>query len=161
MVGTGAQGGISGAIAVGGNFSDGNTFPWWYGIDWLNTQANLNLTNFVINGSNPNNPLLLNQDGINAGQANVAATVSSGITFGLIFGTLAQTELDGPVFQLNDQEGEYAGQAVVNAVPFANFYAESPGDYKIGLYSGYSISFTPSRGFDNIILNINATQFVG
>jgi hypothetical protein len=161
VVGTGAEGGLSGTIAYGGNFLDGNTFSWWYGIDWLNINTNLNISNAVINGSNTNNPLLLNQDGINALQSVGASTIQSGITFGLIFGTLAQTELTGPAFQLNVQEGVYDGQAVINAVPFPAFYAASPSDYKIGLYAGFSVSFTPARGFDNITFNLNATQFVG
>jgi hypothetical protein len=162
VVGTGAEGGLSNTIAYGGNFLDGNTVNWWYAIDWLNINSHLNLANFVINGSNnPQAPLYLNQDGINSGQAVVASTISSGITFGMIFGSLAQVELSGPAFAAASSAGTYAGQAVVNAVPFATYYAASPSDYKIGLYGGYSISFTPQRGFDNIVLNINATQFVG
>jgi hypothetical protein len=161
VVGTGAEGGISGAIAWGGNFSDGNTFSWWYGIDWANINCNLNVANAVINGSNPQNPLILNQDGINTLQGVVASTMQSGITFGLIFGTLTQTELAGPAFQANVAAGLYNGLCAVNAVPFSNFYAASPSDYKIGLYTGFSVNFTPTRGFDNITINLNATQFVG
>jgi hypothetical protein len=162
VVGTGAEGGLSGTITYGGNFLDGNTLNWWWGIDWANINCNLNLANLVINGSNnPANPLYLNQDGVNAGQANVAATLASGITFGIIFGTVAQTELSGPDFNRASQSGTYAGQAVVNAVPFATYYAASPSDYKIGKYGGYAASFTPQRGFDNIVLNLGATQFVG
>lgn len=162
VVGTGAEGGLSNTIAYGGNFLDGNAVNWWWGIDWLNINANLNLSNFVINGSNnPQNPLYLDQDGINSGQGVVASTINSGITFGIIYGTLAQTELSGPVFATNSGNGVYNGQAVVNAVPAATYFTASPSDYKIGQYGGYSVSFTPLRGFDNITINLNATQFVG
>jgi hypothetical protein len=161
VVGTGAEGGISGAIAYGGNFSDGNTFSWWYGIDWANVQCHLAVANSVINGSNTQNPLILNQDGVNTLQGVLGSTMQSGITFGLIFGTLTQTELGGPTFQENVAAGQYNGLCAVNAVPFADFYAASPSDYKIGLYSGFSVNFTPTRGFDNVTVNLNATQFVG
>ena len=162
VVGTGAEGGLSNTIAYGGNFLDGNAVNWWWGIDWLNINANLDLSNFVINGSNnPQNPLYLDQDGINSGQGVVASTITSGITFGIIYGTLAQTELSGPAFATNSGNGVYDGQAVVNAVPAATYFAASPSDYKIGQYAGYAVSFTPLRGFDNITINLQATQFVG
>jgi hypothetical protein len=162
VVGTGAEGGLSNTIAYGGNFLDGNAVNWWWGIDWLNINANLNLSNFVINGdNNPQNPLFSDQDGINIGQSVVASTIISGITFGIIYGTLAQTELSGPAFATNSGNGVYNGQAVVNAVPAAIYYAASPSDYKIGLYAGYAVSFTPLRGFDNITIDLNATQYVG
>jgi hypothetical protein len=162
VVGTGAEGGLSNTIAYGGNFLDGNAVNWWWGIDWLNINANLDLSNFVINGSNnPQNPLYLDQDGINSGQGVVASTITSGITFGIIYGTLAQTELSGPAFAINSGNGVYDGQAVVNAVPAATYFAASPSDYKTGQYAGYAVSFTPLRGFDNITINLQATQFVG
>jgi len=35
VVGTGAEGGISDAILVGGNYMDGNPFEFWYSVDWM------------------------------------------------------------------------------------------------------------------------------
>ena len=162
VVGTGYQGGLSNTITWGDTFSDGNVVQWWWGIDWANINCNLNLTNLTINGSNnPANPLYYNQDGVNSGQANVAATISAGITFGIIFGTLVQTELTAPALNAAVAAGTYNGQAVVNAIPFAAYNAVNPSAYKQGLYGGYSVQITPLRGFDSIVLNLNATQFVG
>lgn len=162
VVGTGYQGGISTAITWGGNFSDGNVVQWWWGIDWTNINCNLNLTNLVINGSNnPSNPLYYNQDGINAGQANIAATLNAGVTFGIIFGTVQQTELTAPQFSAAQAAGTFNGTATVNAIPFAPYNAVNPSAYKTGTYGGYEVSFTPQRGFSNITINLNATQFVG
>ena len=49
---------------------------------------------------------------------------------------------------------------LVNAVPFASFVALNPSDYPIGLYSGLSISYTPARGFQNIVFNVNVSNFI-
>ena len=162
VVGTGAEGGLSDTIAYGGNFLDGNAVNWWWGIDWLNINCNLDISNAVINGSNnPENPLYYDQDGINQLQGVGASTILSGITFGIIYGTLAQTELSGPQFAKNSGDGDYNGLAVINAVPAPIYATASPSDYKAGLYAGFAVSFTPLRGFDNIVINLNATQFVG
>ena len=161
VIGTGAEGGISNTIVLWGTGEDGTPINYWYQIDWLNLNINLRISNAVINGSNNTQaPLYLNQDGVNALQAVGAATLSSGITYGLIFGQVLQTELSGAQFALNVQAGLYAGYAVINAVPFATYYAASPSDYSIGKYAGFSVAFTPQNGFTQITFNLNATQFV-
>ena len=162
LIGTGAEGGISGTIILGGETADGNPFNFWYAVDWTNINVNLALSNAVINGSVPGPaPLLLNQDGVNYLQEVGAGTISAGISYGLIFGTLVQTELDPVTFANNSNSGLYNGFAVINAVPFQTYYNTNPGNYKIGLYGGFAISMSPQRGFANIIITLNATQFVG
>jgi len=161
VVGTGAQGGISTATIVGGKTADGNFFNYWYSIDWANININLNLANAIINGANnPQNPLKNNQDGVDFLQGVTINTLQSGISFGLVFGSVTQTELSGTQFALNSAAGDYLGLAVVNAVPFATYYAAQPGNYKLGIYGGLSASFAPQGFFSSIIINLNATQFV-
>ena len=162
VVGTGAEGGISNTILLNGNTMDGNSFNYWYAVDWANVTLNLNISNAVINGSNNSeSPLYLNQAGINTLQAVAASTMATGVTAGLVLGTIVQTELTSQVFAQNLADGDYEGQCVVNAVPFSAYYAAFPGNYKARLYGGYSVSFTPQLGFENIIINLNATTFVG
>jgi hypothetical protein len=161
VIGTGAEGGISNTMISGGTTADGNPANFWYAIDWLNINVNLNISNAVINGSNnPAAPLYLNQDGINTLQGVGASTIQSGITFGMIFGTLVQTELDGPSFSRALQAGTYNGYAVINAVPFPAYYKASPSDYKTRTYAGFAVSFAPQNGFEHITFNLQATQFV-
>lgn len=161
VVGTGAAGGISGAVLVGGNTSDGNPFNYWYSVDWMQINIVLNVTNAVINGSNnPANPLYLDQDGINSLQAVGAGTAQSAVTFGLALGSVSQTELNGRDFAAALAAGTFAGNVDVNAVPFVDYYHASPGDYKIGKYAGFTIVYTPQRGFSLIVFNIIVTQFV-
>jgi hypothetical protein len=118
------------------------------------------MSNAVINGSNnPQNPLYLNQDGINRIQAVGASTLSSAITFGLLLGKVVQTELDGPSYSAALSANTFAGQAVINAVPFVAYYTASPSDYATGTYNGFSATVTPLRGFQSITFNINVTSF--
>lgn len=135
-VGTGAEGGISDKLIVGGTFSDANPFNYWYAIDWLTINVSQALAAAVINGSNtPTNPLYYNQAGINQLQKVAQATVNSGISFGLIL-----------------------PPAPVTAVPFATYVKQNPGDYAIGKYAGLVCTFTPARGFDSIVINLVATN---
>ena len=66
-ISTGAEGGISFTMLYEGVTLDGHDyFNWWYTIDWVQIEVNLNLSNAIINGSNnPLAPLYYNQDGIN------------------------------------------------------------------------------------------------
>lgn len=166
-VATGAEGGISNTMAVWGVGEDGTPLNFWWQIDWLNININLDISNAVINGSNnTQNPLYADQDGVDQLQAVGASTISSGITFGLIFGQVLLTSLDGPTFAQNSGMGLYDGYAVINAVPFATYYAASPSDYSPpggggAKYAGFSVSFSPQNGFTNIVFNLNATEFVG
>lgn len=160
-IGTGYEGGITTAIIFYGTTMDGRPLNYWYSIDWSQINVKLNVANEVINGSNSViNPLYLDQDGINRIQARAAKTISSGITFGLVLGTVVQSELDGPSFALALNSGNFAGQAVINCVPFVPYFTASPSDYRIGQYNGMSITMTPLRGFQQITFVINATDFV-
>jgi len=162
IIGTGAEGGISNTIMIWGNTLDGRPMNYWYSVDWVQINLNLNLSNAIINGSNnPVNPLYQNQAGITALEGVAAQTMGSAITFGLALGSVLQVQLDGPVFDANLNAGLYAGRAVVNAVPFTNYYEENPGDYAIGQYNGLSVSYAPLRGFDHITVNLVVTDFVG
>lgn len=160
-VGIGSQGGVPFNILYGGNNLDGNPFNFWYSIDWAAINLNLNIANAVIDGSNNNvNPLYYNQDGINRLAAVAAATMASGISFGLILGTANQVGLMQADFLANLEAGDYDGQAVVNAQPLIPYLTLNPNNYKIGLYGGLSVVMTPLRGFDKIIVNLNVNQFV-
>ena len=87
-------------------------------------------------------------------------TVASGVTFGLVLGTVVQVEYDSPTFTAALEAQAFAGQAVVNAVPFVTYYTANPGQYQQGVYNGLSVTFTPLRGFESITINVNVTQFV-
>lgn len=160
-VGFGAEGGISNTILFNGHNMDGRPFNYWYSVDWMQINIELAIANAIINGSNnPINPLYYNQDGINRLQQVAISTGASAITFGLALGRTVQTSLDGPPFAAALDAGTYDGQLVVNAVPFVNYTAENPSHYKIGEYDGLAMVYTPLRGFEHILFNINVTDFV-
>jgi hypothetical protein len=159
--GTGAEGGISNVVLVGGTLADGNDFTWWYSIDWVQINVDLNVSNAVINGSNnPVNPLYYNQDGIDRLQAVAAQTMSNGVTYGLVLGTIVQTAFDGTTLNQQIDASAFTNQTVVNAVPFVPYSRSNPGDFKIGKYAGFSILYTPNRGFTQIIFNLVVSSFV-
>lgn len=160
-VGFGSEGGISNRILFNGHVLDGRPFNYWYSVDWVQINAKLSLANATINGSNnPINPLYYDQIGIDRLQDVLVRTCSSGITFGLILGRTIQTELDADVFQANLNSSLYAGNCVVNAVPFVSYTRANPSHYRQGIYNGLSITFTPLRGFERITVNVNVTDFV-
>lgn len=160
-VGTGAEGGISNTILEGGSTGDNNDFTYWYAADWIQINAQQALANAVINGSNnPLSPLYYNQQGINFLQDVVVQQVSNAITFGMATGTVARTQLDTVTFTNNFNEGDYADQDVVNAVPFITYTTQNPGDYKIGRYAGLSVVYIPQVGFKQIIFNLVISQFI-
>lgn len=137
VIGTGAQGGISDALVAYGTTMDGRDFTYWYSVDWVQIQLALNLSNEIINGSNnPINPLYYDQNGINRLQKRAQQVMNNGITFGLVL---------GPV--------------TVNAVPFADYVAANPGDFKNGIYKGLSVTYTPNRGFKQLVFNVNVSDF--
>ena len=175
LVGTGASGGISENLIQYGTTMDGHDFTYWYSVDWHQINISLQVNNAVINGSNnPVNPLYYNQDGINRLSAVIASVVNDGVTFGLGLFPPIQTSLDGPALDqvLNNLEAlsavslstnvntPYLGAAIVNAVPFINYSLENPDDYNIGRYAGFSVIYTPARGFTNVIINLVVSQFV-
>jgi len=136
-VGTGAEGGISNKLILWGVTADGRDYTYWYSVDWIQININLSLSNAIINGSNnPINPLYYNQAGINTLQKVAQGTVNSGIAFGLVL-----------------------APATVQAVPFVTYVTDNPSDYSIGKYAGLSLTYTPARGFTQIIFNVNVTDF--
>ncbi|HBC0585249.1 TPA: hypothetical protein I3599_000502 [Enterobacter cloacae] len=135
-VDTGAEGGIANTILVKGVTSDGNDMTYWYSVDWVQINVDMMLANAVINGSNnPINPLYYNQDGIDRLQQVAQGVFNTGVSYGLV-----------------------NGQTPVNAVPFKTYVKNNPNDYGIGRYAGLSATYTPMRGFVEIIFNINVTM---
>ena len=135
-IGTGAQGGISNTLIIGGTYMDLNPFNYWYCVDWLAINVSQALAAAIINGSNlPTNPLYYNQAGINTLQKVAQATVNNGISFGLIL-----------------------SPATVQAVPFTTYVAQHPGDYATGTYNGLSLTFVPLRGFNSITIYLTASN---
>ena len=131
-----AQGGISGNILRGGTYADGNQVNFWYAIDWININVNLQLSNAVINGSNTtSNPLYYNQNGINSLRSVAQQTVNNAISFGLLL-----------------------APAAVTATPFYTYTTANPGDYKAGVYNGLALTATPQLGIDSITFNFTATN---
>ncbi|HET8705309.1 MAG TPA: DUF3383 family protein, partial [Pseudomonadales bacterium] len=138
FVDTGAEGGISNTIAKWGVTADNRDITYWYSVDWVQINLQLNLANEIINGSNnPLAPLYYNQNGINRLKARAQAVMNSAIAFGLAL---------SPV--------------TVNATDFITYTTQNPSDYSIGEYGGLSCSYTPARGFINIQFNLNVTDFV-
>jgi hypothetical protein len=162
VIGTGAEGGTANTMVLWGNMLDGNPYNYWYSVDYVHIWLGLNISNAVINGSNdPANPLYLDQAGITRLEGVGAQTLSNMVTFGLALGKVVQAAMDGPSFALAEDAGQFDGQCVINAVPFAAYYLANPGDYKIGRYAGYSVAYTPLRGFDSIVFNVSAVSFPG
>lgn len=160
-VGTGAEGNISNTILLWGTTADGNDFGWWYSADWIQINADLNLANAVIVGSqNQLNPLVFNQNGIDQLQDVTVQTIKNAITYGLATGTVTRTTLDPDTFAANLTAGVYAGQNVVNAVPFTTYVGENPDDYPIGKYAGLSVVYIPQNGFKQIVFNLNVTNLL-
>lgn len=158
-IGTGAEGGISNTILFWGTTADGNDFSYWYSIDWAQLACDQAIANAIINGSNnPSNPLYYNQQGINTLQNAVAQVMANGVSYGLVlFGPL-QTAVDGITLNTNFDDGDYAGQTVVNAVPFLIYVAANPSDYPAGKYAGLTVIFTPNRGFKAIVFNVQVNN---
>jgi len=161
-VSTGAEGGISFTMVYEGVTLDGHDyFNWWYTIDWVQIEINLDLSNAIINGSNnPLAPLYYNQDGINYLEVVLFHTMQSAQTFGMVLGKIEMTQFDGPDLTAAIYGGTFAGKCDVNAVPFLNYTLANPGDYKIGEYDGLSTLFIPARGFIHILVNVVASDLV-
>lgn len=136
-IGTGAEGGITNTVLMWGTTMDGRDATYWYSVDWVQINIDIDLSNEIINGSNnPINPLYYNQDGINRLQARAQATMNRGISYGLVLAPVR-----------------------VAAVSFPTYIIDNPNDYPIGKYAGLSVSYTPARGFVEIIFNVNVTDF--
>lgn len=161
-VGTAAEGGLSNKMLVAGHMLDGNPFNYWYAVAWCAINLELDLDNEIINGSNTNtNPLYYEQRGIDRLQNRALKTLRNGISYGLILGQVVGTKLIQTDFNTEYENGTYAGNAVINAVPFSNYTSLNPSDYQDGKYNGLSAVMTPRRGFESITFNLNVTNFVG
>ena len=160
-VGTGAEGGLSNLVLFNGTTKDGRDFSYWYSVDWAAINIDTNVAAAVINGSNnPQNPLYYNQDGINRLQAVIASTMATGVTYGMVFGTPIQVQMDPSDFTTAVQNGQFAGLTAINAQPFLAYSAANPNDYAAGLYSGFQVAFTPNRGFKQIVIGVNVSDFI-
>ncbi|MDN0096596.1 hypothetical protein [Yersinia rohdei] len=161
-IGTAAEGGLSNKMLVAGHMLDGNPFNYWYSVAWTAINLELDLANEVINGSNTStNPLYFEQIGIDRLQNRALKTLRNGISYGLILGRVIGVKLIQTDFNAEYEKGSYAGNAVINAVPFSNYTSLNPSDYQAGKYSGLSAVMTPRRGFESITFNLNVTNFVG
>ncbi|HFD7185137.1 TPA: hypothetical protein ACF5TI_004412, partial [Yersinia enterocolitica] len=161
-IGTAAEGGLSNKMLVAGHMLDGNPFNYWYSVAWTAINLELDLANEVINGSNTStNPLYYEQVGIDRLQNRALKTLRNGISYGLILGRVIGAKLIQTDFNAEYEKGTYAGNAVINAVPFSNYTSLNPSDYQDGKYSGLSAVMTPRRGFESITFNLNVTNFVG
>lgn len=159
-VGTGAEGGLSNKIWVNGVTADGNDVIYWYSVDWVQINLDLNISNEIINGSNNAvAPLYYNQQGINRLQARAAQVMNTGISYGMILGSLTQTQVPAADFTAAINSGVFLGNCALNAVPFANYKSLNPNDYPAGLYAGLTAVYTPSRGFVNIVFNVLVSSF--
>ena len=137
IIGTGAEGGISTAIILWGTTEDSYDLTYWYSVDWVQINADQFISNAIINGSNnPQNPLYYDQNGINRLQAVAQVVMNNAIAFGL---ALAPVK--------------------VTAVPFATYVSQNPTDYPAGIYRGLAVSYTPNRGFIQIVFYVNVTSF--
>lgn len=158
---TGAEGGITNTILWRGFTMDGNDFTYWYSVDYAAIQTAIAVANAVINGSNnPVNPLYYDQNGINRLQKVILATMQTAVTVGLANGQVTRAALSGPDLTAALDAGTFAGQILVNAVPFVPYLTVNPGDYKIERYAGFSIQYIPQRGFVNIQINLVVTDFI-
>ncbi|PVP97326.1 hypothetical protein C4707_25925, partial [Salmonella enterica subsp. enterica serovar Newport] len=101
------------------------------------------------------------QQGIGRLQRRALKTLRSGISYGLILGQVIDTQLTQESFNAEYEKGSYAGNAVINAVPFADYTSLNQSDYADGKYNGLSAVVTPRRGFESITFNLNVTNFVG
>lgn len=160
FVATGAEGGISNTILIDGKTLNGTPMNVAYSIDWVQIQSNQAISNAVINGSNnPLSPLYYNQNGIDRLQAVVVQVGNLAIASGLALGQVIQVDLDPTEFATNVGLGVYAGNFVVNCVPFDIYTALNPADYANQLYGGIQVAYTPQYGFETIVFNLNVTQF--
>jgi hypothetical protein len=138
VIQTASVGGIAANIITYGTTMDGRDFTYWYSVDWMQINVALNLSNAIINGSNnPVNPLYYNQAGIDTLQIVAQGTANSAISYGLAVGPIT-----------------------VTAIPFATYVVQNPDDYPVGKYAGMAMTYTPARGFLDIVFNIVVSDFI-
>jgi hypothetical protein len=160
-IATGAEGGISNTMLVWGTMCDGNPFNYWYSVDWMQINVDLNIANEIINGSNNSlAPLYYDQNGIDRLQIRSQSIAGQGVANGLALGPVNAVAMASADFIAYLTGGTAPIGVIVNAVPFASYTKLNPSDYSIGKYGGLSIAYTPARGFTTIVFNINVSQFV-
>ena len=160
-VSTGAEGGISNAMIKWGTMCDGNPFNYWYSVDWMQINVDLNVANAVINGSNNSlAPLYYDQPGVDRLQIVSQSIAQQGVSNGLALGPVTATALSPAAFAALLTSGNAPIGVIVNAVPFVTYVTQNPANYPLGIYGGLSISYTPARGFTSIIFNVNVSNFV-
>ena len=160
---TAAEGGLKNVIIFKyGHMLSGESFDKWYAIDWAKITLDLDLANEVINGNNNSiAPLYYTQKGIDRLQARAADTLRRGTVYGLLLGTVISVQLPPQEFASNVVNGAYKGKCVINAIPFANYTTDNPSDYAARKYAGLQAAIIPQYGFEQIIVNLNATDFAG
>jgi hypothetical protein len=127
----------------------------------MQINIDLNIANEIINGSNnPQAPLYFDQQGINRLNNRATNTAAGQVANGLAVGPVTQFNLTAAQFSALLASGKAPLGVLNNAVPFASYVSLNPGDYPIGRYTGLSISYTPARGFTNVVFNINVSNFV-
>lgn len=162
FIGTGAEGGLANTIIFRGTTLDGNDFAWWYAADWTQIQCDQSVAAAIIQGNNNKlSPLYYNQGGINTLQDVTVATVTDGVSYGLLNGNVVQTALDPTTFATNLNEGVYAGSNVVNAVPFTIYTQQNPNDYGNKIYKGLTVVAIPLNGINQIVFNVLVTNLIG
>ena len=134
IAGSGAVGGVSETLLYWGYFMDGKPMSYWYAVDYVQINLARDLSYTIITGSQPGavNPLIYTQSGITRLQDRATATLSTTTAFGVIVGT-----------------------STVDAVSYATYVTENPGDYATGTYNGLSATVTPMRGFEQITFYLN------
>lgn len=159
---TGSEGGIaSGIFRKWGRVLSGESFDFWYSIDWAKITVELDLSNEILNGNNNSiAPLYYNQKGIDRLQDRAAEVLRRGTVYGLLYGTVEAVQLPPQTFADNVANHVYAGKCVVNAIPLSVYSRDNPSDYSLHLYSGFQMAVIPQGGFEQVIVNLNATQFL-
>lgn len=158
----GGEGGTSNDMLFKGHTKDARPFNYWYSADWMQINVQLFLANAIINGSNTTiNPLYYNQQGIDRLQQVAVGVGANAITYGLALGRPIITQDDSDVFTDRLNSGEFAGNLVVNAIPFTAYATDNPTHYRQGIYNGLTMVYTPLIGFEHITFNIQLTDFVG
>lgn len=156
-----SEGGLTNTVLRNGQFKDGRDYLYWYSVDWTQINVQRDLAAAIINGSNnPQAPLYYNQLGINQLQAVLANTISRGNSFGLVFGPPQLVAMEPADFVAAVQNGNFEGVTPINAQPFATYVAANPTDFEEGIYNGLQFAMTPNRGFSQITVNMNVTDFV-
>ncbi len=160
-VASAAEGGISNKMVALGTFCDGKPFNYWYSVDWMQINVNQQIAATVINGSNNAlAPLYYDQAGIRQLYTVAQKVAATAVSYGLAIGPVTGYEYTAADFTTLLESGNEPTGVLVNAVPFASYVALNPNDYPIGLYGGLALSYTPQRGFSNIVFNVNVSSFV-